>query len=1812
MSSKVLSCYLIGETGLAIKCAEILLEKGWKILGFISKDAIIQNWARQNHISFCSSIDEARINLQEIEFDYIFNIASSTILLSWLLNQPRQLAINYHDAPLPHYAGAHATSWAILNNEKQHGITWHIMTEQINEGDILKQSAFEVSDTETVLSLNVKCYERGIQDFRELINALIDGNIKRVSQTKSQRTFFHRNKKPLGGGILDWSLKAKEIECLCRAIDFGTYQNHLVAPKLVIAPGTVYIPLKCKSLPSQGDDNPGEIISLTDSSLEVSTSEGIIKIGGFLDEHSNELSPLAIKQRHHLVEKQCLPIFSKEYLKKFTEKLESYNSSESYWIKQWQNAQPCQLPWKYTPISSGTNVKTISWFLPEDVKQSLKQYQNTHHAIIAASLTYLSKLTQKTDFTLYFQDESLAATHQEYPGLLADFIPFNVTIRLQGGFRAVYQHIEDKLTEIKNHNNYPIDLMHRYRQILKDIPQLSMALILTATPDKVCLPSSVSLGVIIDSYNQNIYIKTNLPDECLEYINHIPSQLEGLFFQVLNKPEVPLQQISLITAQELMLLARWNETQHEYPKDKSIHQLFEETVERVPDTIAIVYEEQQISYSALNERANQLAYYLQSLGLKAEDRVGVALPRGVDLIVGLFAVLKSGGVYIPLDVEYPQDRLAYMLEDSNAQLLLSIKGVGVPEGYSGRIIYLDEEIPYLNQPTRNPSVDLYSDNLAYITYTSGSTGKPKGVACDHKGVINRLYWGWTNYSFKENETCCLQSSIAFVDSTWDIFGTLLVGARLILYKEAISKDIEDLLKICFIHKVTRITLIPSFLNTMLHFSSEKLSLYKKYLAHWEITGESFQPNLIDNFFKQMGQTLTLLDCYGATEATSVIYRDFIAGSNFKYQTKILSNTYVYLLDAHLNFVPIGVEGEIYIGGVELARGYLNKPGLTAERFIPDPFKEGCRLYKTGDLGRYLLDGNIEFLGRIDHQLKLRGFRIELGEIEGTLAAIKGVQETVVLCREDVPGQKRLVAYISGSSAPIPTELRQLLTEKLPEYMIPSFFVYLDHFPLTPNGKIDRKALPAPDTSLRLVGGAYIAPTTEVEVELCKIWSEVLGVESIGIHDNFFELGGHSLLATQVVSRIRKNLTVELPLKALFSSPTIAGIEEEVCRLQGSAVLTPPIVAETRPERVPLSFAQQRLWFLDQLIPNQSIYNIPMAFHLKGVLDVEALEHALVYLMQRHEILRTHIESENGEAYQVIRPNSFFKLDRVSLVEKEELARELVRAEALQPFDLEKDSLIRAKLLTMGTEEYIFLLSMHHIVSDGWSLDVLLRELKSAYEAYREGKEPELSPLCIQYADFTLWQRGWLQGEVLEKQLAYWKKELEGVQEVIALPTDHSRPQELSYRGGLHVQHISKELLAKIKALGESQGSTLFMTLLAAFQTLLYRYTGQEDIVVGSPIANRHYKEIEGLIGFFVNTLALRARVTGSLTFHDLLIQTRETTLNAYAHQDVPFEQLVDHLEIPREINRNPVFQVLFVLQNTGNTSFELEGMDSSVVGGEAEVAKFDLSLFAQEVNDGLVLSFEYAKDLFEPTTIERLSHHFMHLLQEIVVSPEKQLNMFSFLTTKEKEQLLVEWNQTEIDYPKNKTVYQLFEEQVEKKPNNSAVIYEDEELTYQELNEKANQLAHYLRSHGVGPDTLVAIAVERSLEMIIGLLGILKAGGAYVPLDPSYPEDRLQFMLENTQSPVLLTQSHLKERFGSYSGKLLSLQLDLEKGELLVDESSLHLSDSRELQWISLASQSSQNLKTLNSPYHLAYVIYTSGSTGKPKGVMIQHDSLFN
>ena len=1284
----------------------------------------------------------------------------------------------------------------------------------------------------------------------------------------------------------------------------------------------------------------------------------------------------------------------------------------------------------------------------------------------------------------------------------------------------------------------------------------------------------------------------------------------------------------LSAAERHQVVGEWNETAVEYPREKCIHQLFEEQTERTPDAIALTYEDEYLSYGELNSRANRLAHYLHRSGVRPDTRAAICLERSVEMVVGVLGVIKAGGAYVPLDPAYPVDRLAYMLEDSLPVVTLTHHRVP-PEVRSildqaiGGASVIDLGVNaecWATEPDTNPdrtSIGLTPQHVAYVIYTSGSTGSPKGVAMPHSPLVNLILWQMAIPAGRTPQRSLQFAALGFDVSFQEIFSTLSIGAELELIDNSTRRDFRMLMRRISARRIERLFLPSSVLQSLVEAAGSD-AVAASENSDWALqefitAGEQLRITpQIALLFRHLKQP-RLCNHYGPTE-THVVTAFALPDQPAIWPSlppigSPISNTRIYLLDRQRQLVPVGVVGEIYIGGEQLARSYLNQPELTAERFLPDQFSRepGARAYKTGDLGRWLPDGKIEFLGRNDFQVKIRGYRIELGEIEARLMEHHGVREAVVVAREAAAGDKRLVTYytcIKDTERGIGAdELRRYLSAKLPEYMVPAAYVRLERLPLTPNGKVDRKGLPAPEEDAYGVRG-YQAPVGETETVVASIWADVLKVERVGRYDNFFLLGGHSLLAMRFISQLRQTLDVEALISDLFEHPVLTDFALVV---ESAAQTTlPAITPAERGGPLPLSFAQQRLWFLAQMEGVSEAYHIFYRWRLKGQLNYPALRQALDRIVRRHEALRTKFITIDGDARQWIIPadESRFHLVEHDLHELADVQEELdhmVAREAKAAFDLKRGSLIRGRLIRLGEEEHALLITMHHIVSDGWSIEVLIRELSVLYGAYVRGEVDPLPELRLQYADYAVWQRKWMEGELLRKHAEYWERTLAGVPVSLELPTDHPRPAEQDYAGGWVKVEFEEDLTRRLKELSRRAGTTLYMTLLAGWSVLLARLSGQEEIVVGAPVANRGWMEIEGLIGFFVNTLALRLDVSGSLTVRELLNGVKEQVLAGQLHQDLPFEQVVEIVRPVRSLSHHPLVQVMFDWwQRSREGRLVLPGLEIEKVESTQVVAKFDLTLSLREEGERIVGGLVYAASLFERSTVERHLGYLRTLLEGMVADETQAVERLLLMPEEERRQLLYEWNATQAEYPaagswREKFVHELFEEQAEKTPDGVAVVFGDAILSYGELNRRANQLAHYLRELGVGPDVRVGICIERGLEMIVGLLAVGKAGGAYVPLDLAYPSDRLRYIVEDSVPAVLLTQGHHKGRFTG-----------IENRPSVVDLTAPAVA------WSNEPDTNPERAGIGLTSKQLAYVIYTSGSTGTPKGVVIEHRSLVN
>ena len=1772
----------------------------------------------------------------------------------------------------------------------------------------------------------------------------------------------------------------------------------------------------------------------------------------------------------------------------------------------------------------------------------------------------------------------------EIEGLIGFFINqlvMRVGVRTAESFTQLLKGVRDVCTEAYAHQDVPFEKLVEELQPERDLsrsPFFQAKLILQNTPSQelelegLRLSSYGEVDTTIEVRTSRFDLTLAIEDEGNELVGVVeysrdlfePKTIERLMAHYVNvlrgiaeDSGRPISQLDLLSeAEKTQIVSEWNQTGRPYSHNQRIHQLFAEQVARSQDRIAVISENQQVSYREFNRRANQLANYLLRLDVGPEEVIGLYLDRSIEMALAVMGALKAGGAYLPLDPEYPLERLSYMLDDAGVKVVLTAQDLESRLPTSWRqIVCLDLEWERINEESENePENQAEAENLAYVIYTSGSTGRPKGVLVEHKGLCNLVEAQREAFRIGDQSRVLQFASFSFDASVSEIFTALTAGASLHVYRRESLMPGSDLLGVLNKDQITTVTLPPSVLAVM---EVEALGQLQTIVA----AGEDCPAEIVERW----GAGRRFLNAYGPTEATvCASIGECVAGRNGRPTIgRPMANTKLHILNGELQPLPVAVRGELYISGIGLARGYQGSPEMTAERFIPNLFsRDGERLYRTGDVCKYLFNGEIEFIGRADEQLKIRGVRIEPGEIENLLREQAVVRQAVVVAREDQPGQKRLVAYVVADSTAddgknalldtrneielwpsvaeyfvyddalyyalthddtrnlsyrvaideavrdkvvldigtgadailarmcieggakkvyaielleetyqkakklvrrlgledrielihgdstkvhlpekmdvcvseivgsiggcegagsilknaqrfmkspggmipcrsatliaaarlpeglrskprfsaasayyaekifeqlgyrfdlrlcvknfpvdhmisdhavfedldfngiildeesheisltitehstldgfliwltlyttpnevidilrdrhswlpvffplfypglevkpgdlvkavcsrrlcaenrinpdyriegrvirrdgdeigfcyesphfqksfksiqfyeelfdgepvekgeanrmakgITTDLRRALEQHLPKYLTPSAIVLLDRLPLTPNGKLDREALPAPEFNRAEIENGDDGERTAVEEILSGIFEEVLQRDRVGLSDNFFEIGGHSLIATYLISRVRNTLGVEITLGSIFEDATVKSMARriEAAMRAGRKGEAPPLARVSREGKLPLSFAQQRLWFIEQLEPGTAVYNCPAGVRLEGRLNLELLERTINEITRRHEALRSRIEVEEGQPVQIIDVWKPRKLDVKDLrgvegPEKEAEVTRIAREEAMTGFDLSRGPLLRVKVLKLEETEHVLLFTMHHIVSDGASTGILIRELGALYQAYCLGGASPLPELEIQYADYAAWQREYLTGSVLETEVGYWKDRLQGTA-VIDLPTDRARPVASSYRGGCERLEIGASLSESLRRLSQREGATLFMALMAAFKALVMRYSGEEDVSVGTAIANRTRREIEGLIGFFVNTVVLRTHLGGNPRFRELIERVRVTALEAYAHQEAPFEKLVEEINPERDLSRSPLFQVMMTLENTRQEVLEISGLKLSGIEEETGAAKFDLTLALADGGGNLTGSLEYSQDLFDGETIRRMARHYEKVLEEVARDAGQRIGEIELMGEAEKRQIVEACNETEREYGGTRFVHEMIRAQAGVRGDSIAVRSEQGELSYGELERRANQLGNYLRGRGIGLEDVVGICADRSVEMVIAMLGILKVGAAYLPIDESYPEERVRYMLEDAAAKALLTQGAAGRRFGG--DNLLAEVFDLEG------------------MWEEIAKEREESSDAKMEEDNLAYVIYTSGSTGKPKGVMIKHGGLTN
>ncbi|KWI71348.1 non-ribosomal peptide synthetase [Burkholderia stagnalis] len=1537
-------------------------------------------------------------------------------------------------------------------------------------------------------------------------------------------------------------------------------------------------------------------------SVQVMAEELCVLYTAFAQGHASPLPPLAVQfadyahwQREWLDERHTHDLLA-------------------YWREQLLGAPSAlELPTdRPRPAVASYRGAHLSFSLAADTSHALRELARREGAtlfmvLLAALNVVLGRWSGQRDIVV---GSPIAGRNQHETEPMIGFFVNTLALRtdLSGdpSFSALLQRVRQTALSAYAHQDLPFEKLVEVLQPERDLSRQAVFQVMLALHPE---PAPLSIPKLqLDAWDgQSACAKFDLTFELVDAASGIhgtlefatdlwdggtaerfASHFENILAAATRDPSVRISELTLMGEEETRaLLNAGSETCEPYSQEQSIAARFEAQAALTPQAAALCVDGTTLSYAELDARASRLAAYLQDLGVEPDALVGLCVPRSLDMVVGLLAILKAGGAYVPIDPDYPADRIAYMLADSNARVLITQAEIArrLPDSPAPRVL-IDEDWPRITAATGTAARDgLDAHHLAYVIYTSGTTGRPKGVMVQQRGLANLMQWFVHDIGIGADDAVLLVSSHSFDLTQKNIFGPLITGG--VLHLAAEPFDPHAIVRQVRREAISFINCTPSAFYALIEADEDQ---QLRSLRRVMLGGEPIQLPKLMQLPEPRPQ---FINSYGPTECSDVDVFHPLSSKLQRYRTGVplghaVRNTQLYVLDERCRPVPRGVVGELYIAGVGVARGYLNRPGLTAERFVPNPFGQGARMYRTGDLVRWNAEGVLEYLGRIDHQVKLRGFRIETGEIETALLECTLVQQAQVVACDDHRGQLQLVAYVVGDETPSDeSDLRRHLEARLPKPMIPAAFMWLDQIPLSPNGKVDRKALPAP--ALPSLQGAYVAPRSELEQSVAEIFSDVLQLDRVGAEDDFFHLGGHSLLAMRVVARIRKTLSRELPLRDLFENPTVTLLAGRLALLAKCDIAAAP--ALRRGERVdplPLSFAQERLWFLDRLGMGGITYNVPWVLRLDGAVDVQALELAIAEVLRRHEALRTRFADQSGKPEQIIDAPGPFSLP-IQRLSPERLAASL-QTLAEQRFDLATGPLCRFNLLQTSATTFHLSYVAHHIVCDGWSIDLMADELCVLYEAFAQGRPSPLQPMTVQYADYASWQRECLNEKRVHDQLVYWREQLKGAPAALELPTDRPRPAEASYRGASIPFVLPADTSRALHELAQREGVTLFMVLLAALNVVLSRWSGQTDIVVGSPIAGRTQRETEPMIGFFVNTLALRTDLSGDPSFSALLQRVRRTALDAYAHQELPFEKLVEALQPVRDLSRQAVFQVMLSL-HTPKQRPAIPGLALEATEGRTPTAKFDLSIEASLHQGLLHASLEYASDLFDHATMERLVGHFQHVLERAAEQPGCPIGQLPMLSPAEREQQLVTWNSTRTHYPNaHKALHQLFERQARLSPQAVALVHEGGQLGYDELNRRANQLAHYLRAQGIGTDSLVALCVHRSPEMVVALLGILKAGAAYVPLDPTHPRQRLAYMLADTATPLLLTQQNLLEHLGEPALPVLCL----DGATAVLDAQPQH----------------DPNLPA--HPDQLAYCIYTSGSTGQPKGAMNSHRAIVN
>ncbi|BEN51580.1 non-ribosomal peptide synthetase [Serratia marcescens] len=1619
----------------------------------------------------------------------------------------------------------------------------------------------------------------------------LDRQVAALADAEAGGSFYTNRRQPPAGGIIRWDRPAEALQRLVSSLSHGAG----CAAKMLLAERVLGV-TALQAVSDERQAEPGTLLHVEADGWVIAANPGVVRVGPFLRADGSAQPGDALAQACGLSVGSVLPTINAAEASLLGAAYGASADSAAFWQPRLTRYYPAPFP----PGPGRQADLPARW--QATAWQRLEKIAGEQ--VLAAATLYLARMCNETDFQLGWitpDDRNWG----RWAHLSARVLPLQVSVDHTGNFQQALAALEQEYSQLRAHADYHPALLTRDADLRASQTWPTAVSIVSRRSAQGLQPEDEGVAAIMASGSRAVlqickadgafrwvYDAASVADEqMLRATQHLLMLLNDAVRAGSHRRTVG--ELSLVSEEErAQLLQGLNHTVASHSPTACLHRLFEAQVKRTPEAIAVTYGDDSLTYAELNTQANRWAHRLVQLGVQPDSLVALCAGRGLPMLVGLLGILKAGGAYVPLDPAYSGERLQYILADSAPVLLLADE--------LGRQALGDCEVPVLalEQPLRGESDDLQDvgvrpAHLAYVIYTSGSTGKPKGVMVEHRQVA-RLFSAtnaWFNFSAADR--WCLFHSFAFDFSVWEIWGAWLYGGQLFIVPQAIARSAPDFYHFVCRSGITVLNQTPSAFKAFIQAQAH--SEARQQLREIVFGGEMLKPcDLAPWFARPENRQTRLINMYGITETTvHVTYRPLSAQDTAITTSPIgsrIPDLRLYLLGADGEPVPMGAIGELYVGGEGVARGYLNRPELTAERFLDDPFNRapGARMYRTGDLARYLPGGDIEYLGRNDQQVKIRGFRIECGEVEAQLSTDPRVRSVAVDAIDDGDGGKRLVAWVvpapEAERATLATGLRQHLQARLPDYMVPVAYVWLEALPLTGNGKLDKRALPVPQVDA-YVREAYAPPQGEAENLLAAIWRELLGVERVGRYDHFFELGGHSLMAVRLANRVQQ-AGWQLPLQALFASPVLHVLAQALEVAPAQEPL--PILPVARDGDLPLSFAQQRLWFLTQLEGMSETYHIPLALRLHGRLDRQALQHSLDVLYARHESLRSRFITREDRPQVQILPANGLPLAFHDLRRHPAQADTLCRQAATQPFDLTQGPLVRAALIRLADEEHLFLLTCHHIISDGWSTGILLRDLGALYGALRRGDADPLPPLPLQYPDYAAWQRRYLTPERLAAQAQYWRETLIGAPALLTLPTDRPRPTVQSFSGGEVPIAIDAELTQALRQFSRQHGGTLFMTVLAAWSLVLARMAGQQELVIGTPEANRGRLETESLVGFFVSTLALRIDLRDDPDLPTLIARIRHAVLAARENRDLPFEQVVELVNPPRHLGYTPLFQVMLAWQDGSVRDISLPGLQAELAGLEYSAAKFDLTLDLADTGEGISGTLNFATALFDRATAERYGVYLVQALRAMTLNSPRSVSHIDLLPPAEREHLLHGWNRTERDYPLDQTLAALFEQQVRRTPDATALVSGAESLSYAQLNARANRLAHALIARGVGPDSRVAVCAERGLNMVTALFGILKAGGAYVPLDPAYPGERLQYILQDADPVLLLADAAGRAALGEPATPQLALEA------------------------ASPETLSAENPAPRAQASHLAYVIYTSGSTGKPKGAMNEHRGVVN